>query len=104
MKTTAHSIHTVWARSRMCARVWAPSPARSISPSDGPTDLPHCTFTSSTYTNSLDPGLQTLGRQILAASDAIVLIPQQPLVHGLSYTVSVVVNDQTLVWTFQVAP
>jgi uncharacterized protein YkwD len=70
----------------------------------GNTDLPHCTFTSSTYTNSLDQDLQTLGRQILAASDAIVLIPQQPLVHGLSYTVSVVVNDQTLVWTFHVAP
>jgi uncharacterized protein YkwD len=70
----------------------------------GNTSLPHCAFTSSTYTNSFDPALQTLGRQILAASDAIVLIPQQPLVHGLSYTVSVVVNSQTLVWTFNVAP
>lgn len=70
----------------------------------GNTSLPHCAFTSTTYTNSLDPGLQSLGRQILAASDAVVLIPQQPLTRGLSYTVSMGVNGQTLVWTFHVAP
>ena len=70
----------------------------------GNTSQPHCAFTSTTYTNSIDPGLQSLGRQILAASDAVVLIPQQPLIHGLSYTVSIVVNGNTLVWTFHVAP
>jgi uncharacterized protein YkwD len=70
----------------------------------GNTELPHCTFTAATYTNALDPNLQSLGRQILAASDAIVLIPQQPLTPGLDYTVSIIVNDQTLAWTFHVAP
>jgi len=70
----------------------------------GNTSLPHCTFTSATYVNSFDPGLQSLGRHILAARDAIVLIPQQPLTHGLAYTVSIIVNGQTLAWTFQVAP
>jgi hypothetical protein len=70
----------------------------------GNTSLPHCAFTSTTYTNSVDPGLQTLGRQILAASDAVVLIPEQPLGHGLSYTVAITVNGQALSWTFRVAP
>src|SRR5579859_2788609 len=63
----------------------------------GNTDLPHCAFTSYTYVNSFDPSLQTLGRQILAASDAVVLIPQQPLMPGAAYTVSIVINSQTLV-------
>jgi hypothetical protein len=70
----------------------------------GNTDLPHCAFTSDSYVNSIDPGLQTLGREILAASDAIVLIPQQPLTRGAAYTVSIIVNGQALVWTFNVAP
>ncbi len=70
----------------------------------GNTSLPHCAFTSTTYINALDPALQSLGQQILAASDAVVLIPQQPLIYGQSYTVSIVVNGQTLVWAFRVAP
>lgn len=70
----------------------------------GNISLPHCAFTSNSYINGLDPWLQTLGRQILAASDAVVLIPQAPLTPGASYTVSIVVNGQTLVWTFFVAP
>jgi hypothetical protein len=70
----------------------------------GNTSLPHCAFTSTTYTNSVDHSLQDLGRKILAASDAVVLIPEQPLVHGLSYTVAITVNGQALSWTFRVAP
>ena len=70
----------------------------------GNLSLPHCAFTSNSYINGLDPALQTLGRQILAASDAVVLIPQTPLIPGNSYTVSIVVNSQTYVWTFFVAP
>ena len=70
----------------------------------GNTDLPHCAFTANSYVNGLDPALQTLGRQILAASDALVLIPQAPLIPGASYTVSIVVNGQALTWTFSVAP
>ncbi len=70
----------------------------------GNISLPHCAFTSNSYMNGLDPALQTLGRQILAASDAVVLIPQAPLTAGSSYTVSIVINGQPLVWTFFVAP
>jgi uncharacterized protein YkwD len=70
----------------------------------GNTELAHCAFTSTSYTNSLDPALESLGRQILAARDAIVLIPQQPLTPGLSYSVSIVVNGQTSAWTFHIAP
>jgi len=70
----------------------------------GNVDLPHCAFTANSYINGLDPALQSLGRQILAASDAVVLIPQAPLTPGASYTVSIVVNGQALAWTFTVAP
>jgi len=69
----------------------------------GSTSLPYCLFTPTTYDN-LDPNLQTLGRQILAASDAVVLIPQQPLAAGNDYTASISVNGQVVTWTFHVAP
>ena len=44
------------------------------------------------------------GVGFLAASDAVVLIPQQPLSPGQSYTVSISINGQSRVWTFRVAP
>jgi uncharacterized protein YkwD len=68
----------------------------------GSTPLPNCVFGPSNYTNPIGD-LQTLGRQILAESDAVILIPQQPLMAGLDYTASITVNGQVITWTFHVA-
>jgi uncharacterized protein YkwD len=68
----------------------------------GATPLPHCVFDESSYMNSL-ADMQALGRAQLAARDAIVLIPRDPLAAGQSYTVSITANGQTHTWTFQVA-
>jgi uncharacterized protein YkwD len=70
----------------------------------GSTALAVCELDSTNYINAFDANLQTLGRQILAASDAVVLIPQQPLARGLSYTASVTANGAVYTWTFNVAP
>ncbi len=70
----------------------------------GNTSLSSCEFDGTNYTNGFDPALQTLGRQILSARDAVVLVPQLPLTPGQNYTASVTVNGQTTTWTFHVAP
>src|SRR5579859_305066 len=67
----------------------------------GSTALAYCVFGPGSYDNPLSD-YQNLGRQILAASDAVVLIPQQPLTPGLSYTVTMTVNGQAMMWTFNV--
>jgi uncharacterized protein YkwD len=69
----------------------------------GNTSLTHCVFDETDYGNSI-PSLQALGRSLLDASDAVVLIPQQPLVPGNSYTVSITSNGAMTSWTFRVAP
>jgi hypothetical protein len=69
----------------------------------GATPLPHCVFDETSYVNSV-AALQALGRAQLAARDAIVLIPRDPLTPGQSYTASITVNGQTVTWTFTVAP
>ena len=68
----------------------------------GATVLEHCVFTENTYTNP-DSDMQARGRALLAARDAIVIIPRYPLVAGASYWVSVTVNRQTIRWTFSVS-
>jgi hypothetical protein len=68
----------------------------------GSTSLAHCIFSESNYTNSI-ASLQSLGRALLNASDAIVLIPKAPLSAG-PYTASITANGQTTTWTFAVAP
>ncbi len=68
----------------------------------GGTDLAHCVFDSTTYTNA-DSNLQQLGRNILAARDAVVLMPQAALTPGASYTVSITVNGHTYTWSFTVS-
>lgn len=69
--------------------------------SQGSTPLEHCVFDETNYTNP-DSGWQELGRGILDARDAIVLVPRQPLTPGAGYTVSITVNGQTYTWTFSV--
>jgi uncharacterized protein YkwD len=70
----------------------------------GATQLEHCIFDETDYVNSI-ASLQSLGRGLLGARDAIVLIPRDPLTPG-AYTVSITVFDQartqTHTWTFSV--
>ena len=68
-----------------------------LSSSRGP--LPLCVFDETSYVNA-DEFAQARGRQILDAQDAVVLIPQQPLAVGETYTVRLVVNGETYAWSF----
>ena len=61
----------------------------------------HCLFDETSYQNSIT-ALRDEGRAILAARDAIVLIPRAPLIPGKSYTVSITAQGQTHTWTFRV--
>jgi hypothetical protein len=61
--------------------------------------LDHCLFTETTYTNP-DPSQQSLGRTVLGARDAIVVMPRSPLVAGHQYSVSLTVNGVTHSWSF----
>jgi len=61
--------------------------------------LEHCVFDETTYNNP-DRTQQKLGRSILGARNAIVLIPRSPLAAGATYTASITVNGQTHTWTF----
>lgn len=63
----------------------------------------HCWFTENNYTQP-DASLQALGRAILSAHDALVIIPRYPLYRNTPYTVSATVNGLTYTWSFTVAP
>jgi hypothetical protein len=63
--------------------------------------LDHCVFDEGTYRNH-DRVQQRLGRRILAARNAIILIPREPLRSGSSYRAVVQVNGQQIDWTFAV--
>lgn len=70
----------------------------------GSQNLPACVFTETTYTNS-NSSDQNSGRLILNSRDAVVLMPQQPLQIGQSYTVEITINAQFYSWTFSaIAP
>jgi uncharacterized protein YkwD len=69
--------------------------------SDGTRWLHHCVFDESTYRNR-NSAQERLGRSILAARDAIVLIPREPLTFGSRYRVQVEVDGQQINWTFEV--
>jgi uncharacterized protein YkwD len=69
--------------------------------SQGVTALDHCVFDETNYANP-DGLQQSLGRSILNARDAIVLIPRHPLTPGQSYTASITVNGDTHTWSFSV--
>ena len=70
--------------------------------SDGDRFLDHCVFDESNYRNGNDRE-QALGRSILGARDAIVLIPRQPLRAGTAYRVVIEANRRRIDWTFHVA-
>ena len=66
-------------------------------------ELEHCTFDGGTYRNR-DAAQQQLARTILAARNAIVVIPREPLRPGVSYRAVVEVNGHLIDWTFGVTP
>lgn len=68
----------------------------------GGSDLEHCVYTEATYSNTTEPGGQTLGQQVLDGRDAIILMPRAPLTPG-TYDVSITTNGTTYSWSFVVA-
>lgn len=68
----------------------------------GGAELEHCIYDETNYTNSSSSN-QSLGRSVLGARDAIVLIPRAPLVAGDTYTVSITTNGTTYTWSFAVS-
>lgn len=68
----------------------------------GSTELEHCIFDETNYANA-NSSQQSLGRNVLGARDAIVLIPRAPLEAGKSYTVSITTNGNTHTWSFTIA-
>jgi hypothetical protein len=72
----------------------------SISEDDRP--LEHCVFDESTYRNG-NKTEQRLGRGILAARDAVVLIPRKPLKAGFRYRAIIDVSGRRIDWTFTVS-
>ena len=70
--------------------------------SQGNESLAHCVFDETSYSNP-DSSAQSLGRAILGVRDTVVLIPQQPLVPGTHYTVSIKLESGTYTWSFLVS-
>jgi hypothetical protein len=70
--------------------------------SQGDQSLEHCIFDETNYSN-VDSSAQNLGRAVLGARDAIVLIPQAPLIPGATYTVSITLASGSYTWSFNVA-
>jgi len=68
---------------------------------EGGQTLAHCIFGESTYSNR-DGDQKRLARSILAAHNAIILIPREPLRSGSSYRAVVDVNGLQIDWTFSV--
>lgn len=68
---------------------------------DGSRPLRHCVFDENTYRNGNKVD-QRLGRSVLDAHDAIVLIPRDPLKSGQTYRVVIDANGQRIDWTFRV--
>lgn len=63
--------------------------------------LAHCVFSESTYRHP-DQDQQGRGRRILAARDAVVLVPRAPLTPGARYTASITADGRDHVWSFGV--
>jgi hypothetical protein len=63
--------------------------------------LEHCVFDETTYGNA-DRVQQQLGRSILGARDAIVLVPRSPLSTGETYTASITADGHQYTWSFGV--
>jgi hypothetical protein len=65
-------------------------------------EIAHCVFDETNYYHP-DGWLRDLGRSVLGARDAVVIIPREPLNPGAVYRVSVTANGRTTTWSFGVA-
>jgi hypothetical protein len=66
--------------------------------------VPHCAYDYESYTNP-NPPQEADGYDLLDFYDAVVIIPQQPLVQGSTYTASITLDTgETHTWQFRVAP
>ncbi len=74
----------------------------SFSFKQGSAALGVCEFDQTNYANS-NSSAQALGRAVLQARSAIVLIPQAPLTPGAAYSVSITTNGSTYAWSFTVS-
>ena len=61
----------------------------------------HCIFGETSYRNP-NAAEEQLGRSILAARDAVVIVPKYPLKSGATYRVELESSGQTLDWSFRV--
>ena len=64
--------------------------------------LPHCHFDETNFTHP-NEFRQRSARLILDQRDAIVIIPQQPLLPDSTYSVRIDANGQTYTWSFHTA-
>lgn len=82
---------------------WAEDPqVTAHSLMQGDQRLDHCVLDESTYVNP-EPAEQSLGRSVLGARNAVVLIPREPLVPGRTYTASVTSRGTRTAWSFTVS-
>jgi len=79
-----------------------PSVTRTSLTDAGGQALPHCTFNQTNYRNPAG-GQQTIGRNVLAARSAIIVMPRSPLAPNTRYTVTIVANGATHTWSFRTA-
>ncbi len=70
----------------------------SMSGPNGPVE--NCIFDAASYTNP-QPSVQEYGRNILAATGGVIMIPRTPLNDG-TYSVAIATKGNTLTWTFTV--
>jgi hypothetical protein len=61
----------------------------------------HCIFDETSYRNP-NAAEEQLGRSILAARDAVVIVPKYPLKPGATYRVELESSGQTIAWSFRV--
>jgi len=67
----------------------------------GKQKVEHCIFDETSYRNP-NASEQQLGRSILAARDAIVIVPKYPLKSGATYRVDLESTGQSITWQFRV--
>jgi hypothetical protein len=65
--------------------------------------IAHCVFDATSYVNP-NRTEQSVGRAILGGSNAIVVLPRDPLVAASAYHVTITTNSQTYAWSFTAGP
>ncbi len=66
----------------------------------GDQPIESCVFDETNYRNA-NSYAQEVGRTILDIQDAVIILPKKPLAIDQTYTVEVVLSDETYVWSFR---